>query len=267
MKNFLLIFFALCGAALNILCSCSRDDEKEETMYQVATLQSLMVGNYDGFVTAGDLRTMGDIGIGTFTAADGEMIMLDGTVWQARFDGSVIAVPDTLGLPFATVTHFNEDFTAPTGNISSLTDLTETLAGTVEAHGRNLIHVVRIDIEDCDRIVVRSELPQKKPYRPLVEALATDQREFTYEHVGGSVVAVYFPSFFAMQNATGWHCHFISDDRQSGGHLLDISFTGQYPASFDTTPYFLMYMPEHKDFAQKDLDRDMSDEIQKVEKN
>lgn len=262
-------YIPLCALMLSIVlsvpCSCTRSVEDSETMYQVATLQSLMTGNYDGFVSSGELRGMGDIGLGTFSAVDGEMIVLDGKVWQARFDGSVCAAPDTLGVPFASVTHFDEDFKTAIDGTGSLSELTETLSGAIARSGQNLIYVARIDVDDCDRVLVRSELPQNKPYRPLAEALATDQREFSYEHVGGSIVAVYFPPFFAMQNTPGWHCHFISNDRKSGGHMLDISFTGEASARFDATPRFLMYMPEDEVFAQKDLDRDMSDEIRKVE--
>lgn len=37
---------------------------------------------------------MGDTGIGTFEGLNGEMIMLDGTVYQALGDGRVIVAPD-----------------------------------------------------------------------------------------------------------------------------------------------------------------------------
>lgn len=256
---------ALCFASVTVLCSCSNGAGKSETMYQVATLQSLMAGNYGGFVSTGVLRSMGDIGLGTFNGVDGEMIVLDGKVWQARADGSVNAAPDSLGVPFATVTHFDEDFTAPINGTESLSGLMKALTESVAAHGRNLIYVARIDIDNCDKVLVRSELAQDKPYRPLAVALETDQREFTYENIGGSIVAVYFPSFFATQNAPGWHCHFISNDRSHGGHMLDVAFSGQVVARFDATPYFLMYLPEDKEFSQKDLDRDFSDDIEKVE--
>ena len=71
--------------ALSVTSGYSQStDVNCETMYQVATLQSLMVGNYDGFVSVGELRKHGDIGVGTFERIDGEMIVLDGTVYQAR---------------------------------------------------------------------------------------------------------------------------------------------------------------------------------------
>ncbi len=54
-----------------------------ESIYQVALLQSLAQGHYDGIVTVEELKTHGDTGIGTFEGVNGEMIVLDGVVYQA----------------------------------------------------------------------------------------------------------------------------------------------------------------------------------------
>ena len=79
------------SAVVPLLFSCgkrigqSSDSVDRETMYQVATLQSLMVGNYDGFIQMDDLCQHGDIGIGTFSCANGEMIVLDGHVYEKDY--------------------------------------------------------------------------------------------------------------------------------------------------------------------------------------
>ena len=268
---------ALMAVAM-VFASCSKDDDdinngkvqqtavNSEAMYQVATLQSLMIGNYDGFISVGELRKYGNIGLGTFDAVDGEMIVLDGIVYQARYDGSVRVADDALGVPFATVTTFDADVTQSLDKVESMEQLTKQLTDIVEKNGKNLIYAVRIDVDNCESILVRSELPQTKPYRPLAEALATDQREFTYQNISGTIVAVYFPSFFTAQNTPGWHCHFISADRTKGGHMLNIKTTASSKAQFDTTLYYNMYMPSAGAFANSDLDKDLSEDIEKVEK-
>lgn len=265
---------AICAVALT---ACSSDDDingstvpqtavNPETMYQIATLQSLMIGNYDGFIPVGELRKFGNFGLGTFDAVDGEMIVLDGTVYQARYDGSVNIAHDAIGVPFATVTSFDTDITQSLGKVENMQQLVEQLTSVVENNGRNLIYAVRIDVNNCESILVRSELPQTKPYRPLAEALSTDQREFSYHNIGGTVVAVYFPSFFTSQNTPGWHCHFISADRTRGGHMLDIRFSAPALAQYDVTSYYNMFMPSEGSFSQGDLSRDLSGDIDKVEK-
>ena len=52
-----------------------------ESIAQIALLQSLAQGYFGGTVTVKDLRAMGDTGIGTFEGLNGEMIVLDGTVY------------------------------------------------------------------------------------------------------------------------------------------------------------------------------------------
>ena len=64
-------------------------ENDRETIYQVALLQSLTQGYYDGIIKVSELKEHGDIGIGTFEGVNGEMIVLDGTVYQALGDGTV----------------------------------------------------------------------------------------------------------------------------------------------------------------------------------
>ena len=90
-------------------CSTQQDSEKNrETVYQVALLQSLTQGYYDGIIKVSELEEHGDIGIGTFEGVNGEMIVLDGTVYQALGNGQVIVADDKTVVPFANVTFFEE---------------------------------------------------------------------------------------------------------------------------------------------------------------
>ena len=57
------------------------------------------------------------------------------------------------------------------------------------------------------------------------EAAKQDKRElcdFFFEDISGTLVCVYYPDYMDGINAAGWHLHFISDDRQKGGHVFDL---------------------------------------------
>ncbi|MBR3458045.1 MAG: acetolactate decarboxylase, partial [Selenomonadaceae bacterium] len=82
---------------------------ERESLNQVALLQSLAQGYFGGTVTVKDMRALGDTGIGTFEGLNGEMIMLGGTVYQALGDGRVVVADDTVAVPYATVTYFDND--------------------------------------------------------------------------------------------------------------------------------------------------------------
>ena len=112
---------------------------------------------------------------------------------------------------------------------------------------------------------VRSELPQKKPYKPLAKVLETDQTFFNYENIKGTVVGLYCPEYMNDLNAVGWHFHFISEDRKAGGHVLDLSAT-ETNVTMDRTDYFSMTLPDNEMFNEFDLTIDQSEDIKKVEK-
>ena len=60
-------------------------------MYQVSTLQALMLGYSRAVVSVNELLDHGDIGLGTFTDVDGEMIVLDGSCYRATQTGDITA--------------------------------------------------------------------------------------------------------------------------------------------------------------------------------
>ncbi|QWR77373.1 acetolactate decarboxylase [Candidatus Magnetomonas plexicatena] len=59
----------------------------------------------------------------------------------------------------------------------------------------------------------------RKPYPGLLEAVK-GQTVFDYENVNGTILGFWFPEFMKGAGITGFHFHFISDDRAKGGHLL-----------------------------------------------
>ena len=54
-----------------------------------------------------EIKQHGDFGLGTFNDLDGEMVLLDGTVYQITADGQVAVIEDEQTLtPFACVTFY-----------------------------------------------------------------------------------------------------------------------------------------------------------------
>ena len=51
---------------------------QKPVFYQVSTLNALMLGNFDGVVTVGELKRHGSWGIGTYEGLDGEAIVWEG---------------------------------------------------------------------------------------------------------------------------------------------------------------------------------------------
>lgn len=236
-----------------------------ETVYQVSLLQGLTLGDYKGSLTVGELKKRGDIGIGTFDKLNGELIMVDGDVYRAAADGSVEKVPDDETIPFSNVTFFDKDDEVKVEGIGDVTGLQEKLDAKVEELGENRFYFIRID-GTFKEMNVRSEYSQTEPYKPLAEVLETDQTFYDYENIKGTVVGLYCPPYMDKMNATGWHLHFVSEDKTKGGHVLGMSVDSA-DVAWDYTDSFDMILPDNENFEGFDLAVDQSEDIKKVEKN
>lgn len=247
-----------CGKNANIQSTNDR-----EVINQVSLLQGLTLGDYNGSITAGQLKEKGDIGIGTFDALNGELIMLDGVIYRAASDGSVEAVPDDETIPFSNVTFFDDEQVFDIADIENVAALKDILNEKVNELGSNQFYFVKIT-GTFKEMNVRSEYAQSKPYKPLATVLETDQTFFDYENVSGTIVGLYCPGYMNDLNAVGWHFHFISDDKTKGGHILELSADAA-KVSMDSTSSFAMILPDNEMFDSLDLTVDQSDDIKKVE--
>jgi len=229
-------------------------------LYITAPIAALVEGIFRADTTIGDLRSHGDFGIGTFNDLDGEMVVLDGVVYQLRIEGEAGIVADDVLTPFACVTRFTGDteerFDTPrdaTGFERALTDLLPT---------RNLVYAVRVD-GVFDHVRARS-VPRQDNYRPLAEVAAV-QRVFEFEAVRGTLVGFWSPGFMTSVHVPGFHLHFLTEDRKHGGHLLaasprDVTVRIQHAASI------LLGLPMTLDFLTADLTRDIAADLHRVEK-
>ena len=234
-----------------------------DTLYQVALLQSLVQGYYDGIVTVEELKRHGDTGIGTFEGVNGEMIVLDGTVYQAVADGSIAIPSEEETIPFSNVTFFDVDETLALSGIADMAALQGAMNGVVNDLGANCFYMVKIE-GTFDSIKVRSEYKQEKPYRALDVALAEDQTEFDYEDIHGTIVGLYCPDYMGDLNSVGWHFHFINEDRTRGGHVLQVS-VGEAEAVFDMTDGFEMTLSRDTVFQGMELAKNVDEAIHRAE--
>ena len=255
-----IIFFAT--AVATSLPKNTVPAEDRETLYQVSTIDALMQGVFDGVQPVGEIKQHGDFGIGTFDGLDGEMIVLDGKVYQARADGAVYPVPDTMTTPLATVTYFESDRVVKTDRRMNLTGLSDALSAQLPS--QNMIYAVKIH-GTFPEMTVRAIPRQEKPY-PTLTIAAKNQSVYTYKNANGTVVGFYTPVFFKGLNVAGFHLHFISDDKKTGGHILDMTAGPGTVAELDITDGFAMSLPTSGSFTSVDLSQDLSSALAKVER-
>ena len=204
------------------------------TLFQVSTSGSLVAGVFDGAVSVEELLRHGDFGLGTLAGLDGEMVVLEGTAYQAKGDGSVHALPGDAKAPFAVVTAFAGEKSRQIGPVSSFEELGTACDPARESE--NLFYALRVD-GHFEHVHTRAVNPAP-PGITLAEAART-QPEFHFENVDGTLVGIWSPVFSGAFSVPGYHFHFLSDDRTKSGHLLDcrgypsptaFRGTGQFPS-------------------------------------
>ena len=65
-------------------------------------------------------------------------------------------------------------------------------------------------------------------------------------------------------NTPGWHLHFVSDNKEKGGHVLSLA-VDDCTVTLDVISEFAMIVPNRESFNEKDLATDMKKAIEEVE--
>ncbi len=84
-------------------------------------------------------------------------------------------------------------------------------------------YAIRVDGE-FNLVRARSVPKQDPPYRPLAEVIG-EQHEFELRGAG-TLVGFRFPDYSEGIEVAGHHLHFITADRERGGHVLDCRLEG-----------------------------------------
>jgi acetolactate decarboxylase len=223
----IVVILVLVPAALIFWSSPSVRSDK---MYQVSEFDALLGGNYSAHSDVKTLLNNGDIGLGTFTGLDGEMIIVDGKCYKATVDGKVVQVRNDATTPFAQVTFFGTDGYINASGRLNMTALEERLGS--EFSQNDTFVFILID-GTFPEMRVRSVPAQTPPYPPLADVI-NEQAIFDYKNVSGSLVGLWSPIYAGTLSYAGFHFHFISDDRSKGGHVLGFE-SDNASASIDYT--------------------------------
>lgn len=226
-------------------------------MFQISTSTALVEGVYAGSVLSSTLLQHGDFGVGTFEGLNGEMVILDGEIYQVA--GNVRRRSDDFLVPFASVTHFREDAVFRIEKVGCLKDI--ELACDPHRVSENLFYALRVD-GVFDTIHARAVHPVPQGSRLLDAAKA--QLEFHFDNVEGTLVCLWSPKYSSSFSVPGYHFHFISKDRTKGGHVLDCS-AQQLHARIQTVSQYDIQLPEAGSFLTADLSRDPASDLAKTE--
>ncbi len=227
--------------------------------YQISTSAALVQGVSEGAVSSWKLLANGDFGLGTFEHLDGEMVVLDGIIYQVRGDGKAEARRDDFQIPFAVVSRYQADTSFEVKDITSLDDLER--ACDPHRESENLFYALRVD-GVFERMHTRAVRAAAEGTRLL--AAAETQPEFHFKDIEGTLVCVWSPHYSNAFSIPGYHFHFISKDRTKGGHVLDCSARA-LRAGIQTLFEYDVRLPEAGPFLKENLAVDTTKDLQRAE--
>jgi acetolactate decarboxylase len=229
------------------------------TLFQVSTSAALVEGIYQGAVRVSRLLEHGDFGLGTFTDLDGEMVVLDGVCYQVSPTGATAPVEGERLIPYAVVTRFSSNFRTKHQRIPTFDDLVHVCDRLRDSN--NVFYAFRVNGTFQS---VKTRVMKPVPEGTLLKTAASVQQEFHFEDLSGTLVGLWSPAFAASFSVPGYHFHFLSEDRQHGGHVLDCRASA---VEVDTCAISEMHvsLPETEQFLAADLSRDSVEDLLNVE--
>jgi alpha-acetolactate decarboxylase len=191
---------------------------EDNHIYQYSLLNALMDGVSETGITAAKLASKGNQGLGTFVRMNGELLFLDGKVYQLQAEGNIREAADDDQIPFAVSTQFVPQRTENV-QLSNKDDVDNAL-NNFNDHAANLFMTYRIN-GHFEYLKCRTVRGQEFKGQSLSE-LGKKQSVETYENVSGTIIGFRTPKNWQGFGVAGEHLHFITDDRKAGGHVLEM---------------------------------------------
>lgn len=181
---------------------------------------TLMNTIYEGTITAAEMKTLGDIGVGVSNDLNGELTAVDGIVYSIAADGTATIAPDDLQAPYMSMIDFKPTRTLTINNITSFKDLNDAVNNQIKSvnsfyafKAKGVFEYAKLasahGVEDGDM--------------DFFKYLGSRQM-YTLEESAGTLIGIYTPDYLGTISIPGLHFHFQNGENTVGGHLEDIRF-------------------------------------------
>lgn len=235
-------------------------NDPTDRLYLCAPVNAIVEGIYEERIPFTEIKRHGDFGLGTFDHLDGEMIMLDGRIFQITADGRVHEVEETALTPFAQVAFYQPESHFESQQPLDEHSFEEWLLSLLPSP--NIFYAIRVD--GLFNYIKTRSVPKTECYVPLVE-VAAHQPVFEFENLEGTLAGFYTPDFMDAVSVPGLHLHLLSADQQHGGHLLACR-PAQITVGIQPLHTLELALPATDYYLQRDFQRDVRSDLDQAEK-
>lgn len=194
---------------------------QNDVLFQASSLDSLVKGSYAGKTSVHDLLNHGDFGLGAVEYMDGELVCLDAKCYRITSDGMAHELSPESKIAFASIVFFKSDDTSNISQQQNFSELQKYLNDKLS--DKNGIFAIKID-GFFNSITTRTVHKQDILYVPLSEVVA-NQTLTHLSKVRGTLVGFYVPEYMKEINVAKYHFHFLTENKEFGGHVLDFNMT------------------------------------------
>ncbi|UYZ35653.1 acetolactate decarboxylase [Clostridium beijerinckii] len=220
----------------------------KDTIFQVSTLEALLAGSLDGFISIKDLKTKGDFGIGGITGLDGAIVVLDGKWYHCKDDCRIFSVNDNEKSPKFMISSFKTDKIIDINKEINYEGMKKIINS--ERPTPNIMYAVKIEGK-FNNIKFKVYPKQNKPY-PMGSLIARSKRERILENVKGTLVGYLMPNHLLDITSVEYHLHFVSEDKMYGGHLIDFELS-EGNVHLDYKHNLQLVVPQTEEYYKGDL--------------
>jgi acetolactate decarboxylase len=189
------------------------------------------------------------------------MVVLDGVCYQVSAKGTIAPVDGQTLIPYAVVTRFSATLRKDHQEIPDFGSLVATRDQLRESN--NVFYAFRAKGMFQ---TVKTRVIKPVSERTTLKTAASVQQEFRFDELRGTLAGLWAQAFAASFRVPDYHFHFLSEDRQKGGHVLDCRASDLEIGGCAMNEMHVS-LPETEEFLKADLTRDPQADLMNAERS
>tara|TARA_R110000868_G_scaffold83773_3_gene236601 strand:- start:229 stop:1032 length:804 start_codon:yes stop_codon:yes gene_type:complete len=225
---------------------------KKNVFYHYSIWWAFVNKVFEGDITAEELKTKGDMALGSYNLLDGELIMLDGILYQAKENGEVLVPNDSIKVAYANAAFFDKDGGFKLDKINNYEALRTEINSKLPSI--NFFYAFKVK-GDFKKMKCGGLHKQEPPFETGLDVLIPSRPVFERENFSGTMVGFYCPEFIGNINVAGFHFHFVSDDKKFAGHVMEFE-AENLVVEFDKMNKYQFVLPETEAYENVGFDKE-----------
>ena len=226
--------------------------KKSDVFYHYSIWWAFVNKVFEGDITAGDLKKKGDLALGSYNLLDGELIMLNGKLYQANENGEVLEPDDSIKVVYANATFFDADGRFVLEKVENYDLLRDKI--NEQLPSKNFFFAFKIK-GDFKYMKCGGLHKQTPPFTDGLDVLIPKRPIFERENFSGTMVGFYCPDFIGNINVAGLHLHFVSDDETFAGHVMEFEAENLI-VEYDKMHEYQFVLPQTEGYENVGFDKE-----------